>query len=454
MGNEPSKTPRACPPYTAGKHPGSDLLPASDILTLPTLPSSILAQISADGLYYDYYGKFSGAYDAETLLDKPTGRAEKDYEVWYAANQGVAMEVDELVNKNMVKICGKELPERMEQVGGYISRVKRQTVEEKAMEQMSAAQKEMVEEKVKEQQKSHIVQPSKPSYKKDMSSNLKDFMFDASEWKKGKSDKADRDQMVTDVFATLNNSDYSPFYKSAMTMKYVSQYFYKRAQHMSSPATNDEQEEENNGGSQEPQPQDDGLDLETLTKILQKSLSQKFILVNQEKVIQFKDQLGKTIQEYTKAMSGVMFGGIQEGFFSQVQTQLEEQFFKENDVRNLEIYQKVTDKYLAQLAQLQAQGQPMTPQLQEQLIQQSEKEVDDLTLQSYEQLSKQFLSNISATLTDHLKKKLSGQALMNLQWGNANSKLAAPAFVTGPIWILPQNAMGQSNHANMNVMLI
>ena len=100
-----------------------------------------------------------------------------------------------------------------------------------------------------------------------MSKNMSDFLYDAKEWQKGASDKADRDQMVTDVFATLNNSDYSPFYKSAMTMKYVSQYFYKRLQHAASPSTN-ESEENNQGGAVEPKPENDGLDLIALKQIL------------------------------------------------------------------------------------------------------------------------------------------------------------------------------------------
>ena len=77
---------RECPAYEFGHHPGSILLPASDLITFPTLPSTVLGQISADGLYYDYYGKFSIAFEQDTMLDKPTGRAKTDFETWYASN--------------------------------------------------------------------------------------------------------------------------------------------------------------------------------------------------------------------------------------------------------------------------------------------------------------------------------------------------------------------------------
>ena len=288
MGNESSKAVKECPPYTAGKHPGSSLLPAQDMLTLVSLPPSILGQISADGLYYDYYGKMSAAYGADTMLEKPSGKAEKDFELWYQANPSVQMEVDGIVNKNMLKVCGQELPQ-ISQVGGWINR-RKETVEEKTMADMNEEQKKMVEEKIKDQEKQKVAQPSKPSYKKDMSKNMSDFLYDAKEWQKGASDKADRDQMVTDVFATLNNSDFSPFYKSAMAMKYVSQYFYKRVQHASSPSTN-ETEENNQGGAVDPKSKDDGLDLIALRQVLQKALSQKFMLINQDRVIQFKQEL-------------------------------------------------------------------------------------------------------------------------------------------------------------------
>ena len=73
-------------------------------------------------MYYDYYGKHSAAYDQSTLLDAPTGRAQKDFELWYDSNEDIAMQIDEIVNKNMLKICGKELTQRR---GGWFDKDKK-----------------------------------------------------------------------------------------------------------------------------------------------------------------------------------------------------------------------------------------------------------------------------------------------------------------------------------------
>ena len=52
-------------------------------------------------------------------------------------------------------------------------------------------------------------------------SNIRElFKFDEAEWKAGESQKADRDQMVADIFTALKESfELSPLYKSAMTIK-------------------------------------------------------------------------------------------------------------------------------------------------------------------------------------------------------------------------------------------
>lgn len=69
----------------------------------------------------------------------------------------------------------------------------------------------MVEEKEKEAEEKH--------YKKDMNDLAQMLLWDEKEWSPGVSDKNDRDKMVVDIFAALNNKDFSPVYKSGMTVK-------------------------------------------------------------------------------------------------------------------------------------------------------------------------------------------------------------------------------------------
>lgn len=75
--------------------------------------------------------------------------------------------------------------------------------------------------------------------------------------------------MVVDVFAALNNKDFSPLYKSGVAVKLVSQYFYKRWYiHQKTPAS-----------------MDDAADTSAMKKLISKALQEKFLVQNQEKVI-------------------------------------------------------------------------------------------------------------------------------------------------------------------------
>jgi hypothetical protein len=46
-----------------------------------SLPKEVKKQILDDD-NYDHYGKLGVAYDQDTLIEKPTGDAEKAYELW------------------------------------------------------------------------------------------------------------------------------------------------------------------------------------------------------------------------------------------------------------------------------------------------------------------------------------------------------------------------------------
>lgn len=65
--------------YEVGKHPGVYLLPPREIMIYDSLPKSVRGQIY-DGGMYDLYGKFGMAFDSNSLIVKPIGQAEKDYE--------------------------------------------------------------------------------------------------------------------------------------------------------------------------------------------------------------------------------------------------------------------------------------------------------------------------------------------------------------------------------------
>lgn len=93
------------------------------------------------------------------------------------------------------------------------------------------------------------------------------MLYDEKEWRVGVSDKADRDKMVVDVFAALNNKDFSPLYKSGLTIKLLSQYFYKRSKH-------------SNGESAKPSDIDEAIEIKGIKEVLSQTLQQKFILIN------------------------------------------------------------------------------------------------------------------------------------------------------------------------------
>merc|ERR1719453_3048580 len=92
--------------YTPGIHPGTMLLPPSDIITYPTLPATVIGKISFDGLYYDHYGKFGVAFE-DSLIDAPDGKAKKDFEEWLQTNPDIAQEIETTIRRNKAKICGE-----------------------------------------------------------------------------------------------------------------------------------------------------------------------------------------------------------------------------------------------------------------------------------------------------------------------------------------------------------
>lgn len=91
--------------YVPYYHPGSDLLPAQDLMKFDTLPASVLGQISADGSHYDLYGK-SGAAFEDSMIDAPVGKAARDYTAWLEENPTIATEIDALVKTNANKLYG------------------------------------------------------------------------------------------------------------------------------------------------------------------------------------------------------------------------------------------------------------------------------------------------------------------------------------------------------------
>ena len=75
--------------YVPYYHPGSQLLPAADLVKFDNLPPSVLDQISYDGEYYDMYGKLGLAFD-DGVIDAPVGKASSDYTKWLQENPATA----------------------------------------------------------------------------------------------------------------------------------------------------------------------------------------------------------------------------------------------------------------------------------------------------------------------------------------------------------------------------
>ena len=84
--------------------------------------------------------------------------------------------------------------------------------------------------------------------------------------------------------------------------------------------------------------------------MLSKTLQQKFLLLNQEKVVKFKAHIFDKIDEFLFSVSKT--NATRENY-SAIQTQLEEDFFKELERTNTIIFENVTENYLQQLTQLQ-----------------------------------------------------------------------------------------------------
>lgn len=64
-------------------------------------------------------------------------------------------------------------------------------------------------------------------YKKDYTHLNELLDYNETEWTISPTDKEDRDMMVVQIFAALNNKELSPIYKSGVAIKFVTQYFWK-----------------------------------------------------------------------------------------------------------------------------------------------------------------------------------------------------------------------------------
>lgn len=111
--------------------------------------------------------------------------------------------------------------------------------------------------------------------------------------------------MVADIFAGLNQKGFSPVYKSGVVLKSIWQYFYKRVHHFNK--QEDETKRPNDGGGNTPDPLIDDtpsspdapapsvidkiIDSQTLKKQFSQALQAKFLIMNQDKIVAFKNKL-------------------------------------------------------------------------------------------------------------------------------------------------------------------
>ena len=96
--------------YVPGQHPGALLLPPKAIMGYKSLPESIKGQIF-DERQYDSYGKRGWAFE-DSYIDRPQGKAKRDYEQWLTKNKDIAEKVDKYIKKRLDFLEFKLLKEK------------------------------------------------------------------------------------------------------------------------------------------------------------------------------------------------------------------------------------------------------------------------------------------------------------------------------------------------------
>lgn len=203
------------------EHPGIVLLPPKDIISFPTLPASVIDQISYDGTYYDYYGKLGFAFE-DSLIDAPQGKAKKDFENWLSTNPDIRDQINEIIRVNWDRICLKEEDEvEIEPIEGFT---------EDDMKQLKKLTSNylfaMAPSTVPRLTYPGYEQP--PPYRGFLGPDLLAILdMRAEDWSPGKNLKEDRSRMYAKILAVLRDTNMSLFGKAAAILLAIMQYIHK-----------------------------------------------------------------------------------------------------------------------------------------------------------------------------------------------------------------------------------
>lgn len=155
--------------------------------------------------------------------------------------------------------------------------------------------------------------------------------------------------MVVDIFAAINNKNFSPLYKTGMAFKYMCQYFYKRKHTWN----------EINAAENDP--------MNVMRERIAKTLQEKFLVMNQEKVVKFKETLAKETEKLLIAAKAMAFPSRPKDY-NPLFNEYQERFFKELEAANLQIFEKTTQKYIDMMILLEKMGDKMDATRQRNMI--------------------------------------------------------------------------------------
>lgn len=194
------------------QHPGEILLPPTDLLSFPTLPASVMKQISFDAKYYDYYGKYSAAFE-DSMIDAPQGKAKRDYEDWLRRNPDVHAAITKKIKANYDRVCNHQ-----EQPFPDMADIT--DLDIKSLVELS---NQMLYDLRgwKEYDESPLILPDDWQNRK-RPKELTDLLeFNVADWQPGKDEKEDRQKLFVKAFAILRDADMSVLYKAGAIMLLV-----------------------------------------------------------------------------------------------------------------------------------------------------------------------------------------------------------------------------------------
>jgi len=108
------------------------------------------------------------------------------------------------------------------------------------------------------------------------------LLYKAEDWEPGPSEKADRFVLINRIMSTWQDKNKSLIAKAGAVILLIAQYYYKRLHH---------------GRVQ------DALGLKGVEEVIANALQAKFILLNKDQLIQFKDRVHNECREMAKLMN-------------------------------------------------------------------------------------------------------------------------------------------------------